>query len=70
MFLTASGIYGVLAFAVTRLVGAHGLRLVALGTLLGGGLTFALARVVRANGGAAASSIPDCPPSSSPWSWY
>jgi ABC-type antimicrobial peptide transport system permease subunit len=71
MFLTASGIYGVLAFAVTRrsrelairmavgatgadvtrLVGAHGLRLVALGTLLGGGLTFALARVVRANGG-------------------
>jgi ABC-type antimicrobial peptide transport system permease subunit len=72
MFLTASGIYGVLAFAVTRrsrelairmavgatsgdvtrLVGAHGLRLLAAGTVLGGGLTFGLARVVRASGGA------------------
>jgi putative ABC transport system permease protein len=72
MFLTASGIYGVLAFAVTRrsrelairiaigatsgditkLVGGHGLRLVATGALLGGGLTFGLARIVRAGGGA------------------
>ena len=70
--LTAAGIYGVLAFAITRrsrelavriaigatgrdvvrLVTAQTLRLVAIGTILGTGLTFALARVVRAVGGA------------------
>ena len=70
--LTAAGIYGVLAFAITRrsrelavrmaigatgrdvvrLVTAHTIRLVAVGTLLGTGTTFALARVVRAAGGA------------------
>jgi putative ABC transport system permease protein len=81
VFLTAPGIYGVLAFAVTRrsrepairmavgatgadvtrLVGAHGLRLVALGTLLGGGLTFALARDVRANGGGGSIFDPRLP---------
>jgi predicted permease len=81
MFLTASGIYGVLAFAVTRrsrelairmavgatggdvtrLVGGHGLRLLATGTLLGGGLTFVLARVVRASGGAGSLFDPRFP---------
>jgi hypothetical protein len=70
--LTAAGIYGVLAFAITRrsrelavriavgatgrdvitLVTAHTVRLVAIGTLLGTGTTFALTRVVRAVGGA------------------
>ena len=70
--LTAAGIYGVLAFAITRrsrelavriaigatgrdvigLVTAQTLRLVAIGTVLGTGLTFALARIVRAVGGA------------------
>jgi ABC-type antimicrobial peptide transport system permease subunit len=70
--LTAAGIYGVLAFAITRrsrelavriaigatggdvvrLVTAHTVRLIAIGTLLGTGTTFALSRVVRAVGGA------------------
>jgi putative ABC transport system permease protein len=70
--LTAAGIYGVLAFAITRrsrelavriaigasrhdvvrLVTAHTVRLIAIGTLLGTGTTFALTRVVRAVGGA------------------
>ena len=78
--LTAAGIYGVLAFAITRrsrelavriaigatgrdvvrLVTAHTVRLIAIGTLLGTGTTFALARVVRAMGGA--GSIFDPPP--------
>jgi hypothetical protein len=69
--LTAAGIYGVLAFAITRrsrelavriAIGATGrdivgvvtaqtLRLIAIGAVLGTGLTFALARVVRAAGG-------------------
>jgi putative ABC transport system permease protein len=81
MFLTASGIYGVLAFAVTRrsrelairmavgatsadvtrLVGLHGLRLLGAGTLLGGGLTFALARLVRASGGGGSMFDPGLP---------
>jgi putative ABC transport system permease protein len=71
MLLTTAGIYGVLAFAITRrsrelavrvaigasgrdlvrLVTVHSLRLVALGTSCGIGVTFALARVVRASGG-------------------
>ncbi len=72
MLLTTAGIYGVLAFAITRrskelavrvaigasgrdvvrLVCAHSLRLIAVGTLLGIGATFALTRVARASGGA------------------
>jgi ABC-type antimicrobial peptide transport system permease subunit len=72
MLLTTAGIYGVLAFAITRrsrelavrvaigasrrdlvrLVTAHSLRLVALGSTCGIGVTFALARIVRAGGGA------------------
>ena len=71
MLLTAAGIYGVLAFAITRrskelavrvaigatgrdivrLVTAHSLRLVVLGTCFGIGATFALTRVARAAGG-------------------
>jgi predicted permease len=71
MLLTAAGLYGVLAFAITRrsrelavrvaigatgrdivrLVTAHSLRLVVLGTGLGIGATFALTRVARAAGG-------------------
>jgi predicted permease len=71
MLLTAAGIYGVLAFAITRrskefalrvaigatrrdlvrLVSAHSLRLVGIGTACGIGATFALSRVVRASGG-------------------
>lgn len=70
--LTAAGIYGVLAFAITRrsrelavriaigatgrdvlrLVTAHTVRLVTIGTVLGIATTFALSRVVRASGGA------------------
>jgi putative ABC transport system permease protein len=77
--LTTAGIYGVLAFAITRrsrelavrmaigasrsdvvrLVAAHTLRLVGIGATLGIALTFALARVVRASGGA--GSILDPP---------
>jgi len=72
MLLTTAGIYGVLAFAITRrsrelavrvaigatgrdlvrLVTAHSLRLVLLGTAFGIGLTFGLSRIVRASGGA------------------
>jgi ABC-type antimicrobial peptide transport system permease subunit len=72
MLLTTAGIYGVLAFALTRrtrelairvavgasgwdlvrLVAAHTLRLVAVGCAIGIALTYALARVVRAGGGA------------------
>jgi len=71
MLLTAAGLYGVLAFAITRrsrelavrvaigatgrdivrLVTAHSLRLVVLGTCFGTGATFALTRVARATGG-------------------
>ena len=70
--LTTAGIYGVLAFAITRrsrelavrmavgatsgdvvrLVTAHTVRLIGFGAGLGIALTFALARVVRAAGGA------------------
>jgi ABC-type antimicrobial peptide transport system permease subunit len=46
---------------VTWLVGGHGLRLLATGALLGGGLTFALARVVRASGGAGSIFNPRLP---------
>ena len=72
MLLTTAGIYGVLAFAITRrsrelalrlaigasggdlvrLVSAQSLRLVAAGTVAGIAVTFALSRIVRANGGA------------------
>jgi putative ABC transport system permease protein len=71
MLLTSAGIYGVLAFAITRrarefavrmaigasgldmvrLVVAHTLRLVSIGTVVGVFVTFALSRFVRANGG-------------------
>jgi putative ABC transport system permease protein len=70
--LTTAGIYGVLAFAITRrsrelavrmaigatagdvvrLVTAHTIRLVGIGAALGIAVTFGLARVVRASGGA------------------
>ena len=70
--LTTAGIYGVLAFAITRrsrelavrmaigatpgdvvrLVTGHALQLVGIGATLGIALTFGLARVVRAAGGA------------------
>jgi ABC-type antimicrobial peptide transport system permease subunit len=79
MLLTSSGIYGVLAFAVSRrsrelairlaigadrrqqirLVIAHSLRLVLMGSACGIALTFALSRLVRAAGGA--GSIYDPP---------
>ena len=72
MLLTTAGIYGVLAFAITRrsrelalrlaigasggdlvrLVSAQSLRLVVVGTGAGIAVTFALSRIVRANGGA------------------
>ena len=81
MLLTAAGIYGVLAFAVTRrskelavrvaigatghdlvrLVAAHSVLLVAIGTAAGVGGTFALARVVRASGGAGGMFDPEWP---------
>jgi hypothetical protein len=81
MLLTAAGIYGVLAFAITRrskelavrvaigatgrdlvrLVTAHSLRLVALGTFCGAGATFALTRVARAAGGGGSVFDPDWP---------
>jgi predicted permease len=81
MLLTASGIYGVLAFAVSRrarelavrvaigadsrnqirLVLAHSLRLVALGSTCGVALTFALSRLVRAAGGAGSLYDPPWP---------
>jgi ABC-type antimicrobial peptide transport system permease subunit len=79
MLLTSSGIYGVLAFAVTRrsrelairvaigadrgqqirVVIAHSLRLVVIGSACGIALTFGLSRLVRAAG--AAGSIYDPP---------
>ena len=79
IMLTMAGVYGVLAFAITRrsrelairvaigatagdliaLVTAHSARLLAIGAALGIGLTFTLARIVRANGGA--GSIYDPP---------
>jgi hypothetical protein len=79
MLLTMAGVYGVLAFAITRrsrelavrvaigatagdlvrLVTAHSARLLVTGAAAGVGLTFALARIVRANGGA--GSIYDPP---------
>jgi predicted permease len=72
MLLTSSGIYGVLAFAVSRrsrelairiaigadrgqqirVVIAHSLRLVLIGSACGLALTFGLSRLVRAAGGA------------------
>jgi putative ABC transport system permease protein len=72
LLLTTAGIYGVLAFALTRrarelairvavgasgrdlvrLISAQTLRLVLLGLMLGTALTFGLARLVRAGGGA------------------
>ncbi len=81
MLLTAAGIYGVLAFAITRrskelavrvaigasgrdvvrLVTAHSLRLIALGTFLGAGATFALTRVVHAAGGGGSMFDPRWP---------
>lgn len=71
MLLTAAGIYGVLAFAVSRratelavriavgatgkdllrLVAAHSLRMLGLGSAIGAGLTFALTRVAQGQGG-------------------
>jgi ABC-type antimicrobial peptide transport system permease subunit len=79
MLLTMAGVYGVLAFAMTRrsrelavrvaigatagdlirLVAAQSARLLVTGATAGIGLTFALARIVRANGGA--GSIYDPP---------
>ena len=79
MLLTSSGIYGVLAFAVSRrsrelairvaigadrgqqirVVVAHSLRLVLIGSACGIALTFGLSRLVRAAG--AAGSIYDPP---------
>jgi putative ABC transport system permease protein len=81
MLLTTAGIYGVLAFAITRrsrelavrvaigasgrdlvrLVTAHSVRLIALGSACGIGVTFALARVVRANGGSGSIYDPAWP---------
>jgi putative ABC transport system permease protein len=72
ILLTMAGVYGVLAFAISRrsrelavrvavgatrqdvvaLVSAHSAWLVTLGTVFGLGLTFVLARLLRANGGA------------------
>jgi ABC-type antimicrobial peptide transport system permease subunit len=71
LLLTAAGIYGVLAFAVSRratelavrlavgatrrdllrLVAAHSLRLLGLGSAIGVALTFALTRVAQGRGG-------------------
>ena len=71
LLLTTAGIYGVLAFAITRrarelavrvaigatsrdlagLVAAHSARLFVMGMGVGVGFTFALTRIVRANGG-------------------
>jgi putative ABC transport system permease protein len=46
---------------LVRLVSAHSLQLVLLGTVCGVGLTFALSRVVRASGGAGGVYDPDWP---------
>ena len=71
MLLTAAGIYGVLAFAVSRratelavrmavgatgrdllrLVASHSLRMLAVGTGIGIGLTYALTRIAQGRGG-------------------
>ena len=71
MLLTAAGIYGVLAFAVSRratelavriavgatgrdllrLVAAHSLRMLGIGSAIGIALTFALTRVAQGRGG-------------------
>lgn len=79
MLLTTAGIYGVLAFAITRrsrefavrmavgatapdlirLVTSHALRLVATGSTAGIAATYALARVVRAGGGAGSVFDPE-----------
>ena len=79
MLLTAAGIYGVLAFAITRrskelavrvamgargrdlvrLVSGHSLRLVATGTGCGIGVTYALARLMRAAGGGGSAFDPN-----------
>lgn len=81
MLLTMAGVYGVLAFAITRrsrelavrvaigatagdlirLVTAHSARLLMMGTATGIGLTFALARIVRASGGAGSVFDPPWP---------
>jgi putative ABC transport system permease protein len=81
MMLTSSGIYGVLAFAVSRrsreiavraaigagrgnqirLVMAHSLRLVLIGSTCGIALTFGLSRLVRASGGAGSLYDPPWP---------
>jgi predicted permease len=81
MMLTSSGIYGVLAFAVSRrsrelairvaigahrgnqvrLVMAHSLRLVLIGSTCGIALTFGLSMVVRAAGGAGSLYDPPWP---------
>ena len=52
---------GATALDLVRLVTAHSLRLVAFGTTLGVGLTFALSRIVRASGGAGGVYDPDWP---------
>jgi hypothetical protein len=46
---------------LVRLVSGHTARLVATGTLLGLGLTFALSRIVRSSGGAGSVFDPDWP---------
>jgi putative ABC transport system permease protein len=81
MLLTSSGIYGVLAFAVSRrsrelairiaigadrghqirIVIAHSLRLVLIGSACGIALTFGLSRLVRAAGGAGSIYDPPLP---------
>ena len=75
VFLTATGIFGVLAFAISRrakelalrvalgasrrevgrLVVAHTIRLLAIGALLGVGVTFGLTKMVAAAGGGGTS---------------
>jgi putative ABC transport system permease protein len=52
---------GATARDLVRLVSAHSLRLVGLGTTLGVGVTFALSRVVRASGGGGGVYDPDWP---------
>jgi ABC-type antimicrobial peptide transport system permease subunit len=52
---------GATARDLVRLVTEHSLRLVAAGTILGVGLTFALSRIVRASGGAGSIYDPPWP---------
>jgi hypothetical protein len=86
MLLTAAGIYGVLAFAITRrskelavrvalgasgrdlvwLVSVHSLRLLAVGTATGVGVTYGLARVMRAAGGGGSAFDPNWPAFAAP----